>query len=989
MLRIIFLGLCTLVLPAAEVIKAIPFEALVTSPAPAAGTEPGHLAIREGEAVAVTGIGRVLLVRLPALGAVSGVMEMVPEDADGAVGGQRVTFTIPRDAVAAAPDGTAAFAMALAQRCDALLSDRNERETGILPGSIDPGARAWWTWRRERALAVSAGNGAVPQEADRGIDAGLDRTTDLFTGMTALGENLQFDRRIAVRGEGEETVPITDLPTLTLREVPWERMPSAQDPAPAFDHLAQRIPADQHAVLLPSFGAMTATIAQGDALLAGPLHLATGRGQDAGVLRRYQHQLGLELSELSQRFGAQVIDAVAVTGSDPFLRAGSDVAILLHAKQPALLAGYLELRRQSLIAAGATAVQGSTGGLAWRGAVAADRSLSSYVLIDGEVTLVTNSPAQVEAYTAVRAKTRPALASVPEMAFFRRRYALGKDDEIALVVISDATIRRWCSARFRIGDSRRTRAAMILGDLQAQWVAAGRPMDWTPPEAGSGLGTISVDARGVRSSLYGSLHFITPIAELAIDRVTPAEAAAFRRFIDRYERSWRDMLDPIALRLMAREDGGLGLDLSVLPLIVRSDYLELLRLVGKCRIADGANDPHPAVMQIAIALDRDGETLGEMDRSAAQVLGGLASPLGWLGDGVSLYADEGPLWDEFAKVPEEERDRLLQRRLKDLPLGLNVAVRDPLGLVAFLAGIRTLSEQSAPGMLRWETRTFAEVPYVRVSPTAEGRDGMGLDGIDAQLLYLAVPEGLTITLSQAVMERAITRLKERRAAKGAVPATGPAWGGNQAAMRVQAQALALLSDIDGMTGTRGWIQRRDSDTIAILNEWRRLFPQEDPVSVHERLWGTRPVCVAGGTYRWNDEWLTMESSAVGFSSTGATGPQLPAGLERIGVIAAGLSFEDLPAAAPTAGGDEPGPGERLVIARQGDTWRSIARSTGVSQAAIERRNPKAAQAAPAPGSRVIIPSWEQSEARSVGLRVRLEVQAAPPVPPAATAPAVP
>ena len=46
----------------------------------------------------------------------------------------------------------------------------------------------------------------------------------------------------------------------------------------------------------------------------------------------------------------------------------------------------------------------------------------------------------------------------------------------------------------------------------------------------------------------------------------------------------------------------------------------------------------------------------------------------------------------------------------------------------------------------------------------------------------------------------------------------------------------------GEDGLRGWMQRLAWSNIAILNEWKRLFPDQDPVAVHERLWGVRPVC---------------------------------------------------------------------------------------------------------------------------------------------------
>jgi hypothetical protein len=51
--------------------------------------------------------------------------------------------------------------------------------------------------------------------------------------------------------------------------------------------------------------------------------------------------------------------------------------------------------------------------------------------------------------------------------------------------------------------------------------------------------------------------------------------------------------------------------------------------------------------------------------------------------------------------------------------------------------------------------------------------------------------------------------------------------------------------------------------LPILNEWKRLFPDRDPVKLHEEFWGTKLVCPGGGTYRWNEKWQTMESTVFG------------------------------------------------------------------------------------------------------------------------------
>jgi hypothetical protein len=919
----------TIPLSAAEVVRQVAVSDLGLPPeATATGMHLGDPAIADGEVLLdhQQGSRQVLLIRMPAAGAVRGLIiaypdaqpdapepaaDAKPDGAKPAAKPKRIPFTLSAQAFAMAQDGSERMHSLESERFKRLLTerDRGDRFSSIIPVSIDQGTRAWWAQRLERASGIAQ---ATPEEIRQRRRGGLDETVDLFSGLTALNENLQLDRRLAITGGDAATVALDSLPTLQAKEVPWERMAGAKDAAaPRIDLLAGRIPVDQHAVFFPSFSALVTAIRQADETLSGPLQVLAGHGEDAGTQQRYQRQLGLELNELSKRFGAQVIDQVALTGSDPYLRTGSDVAVLLHARQPALLATYLTLRLQGLIQAGAAAKNGMIGNLSWLGAVNADRSQSCFVLVDGDTAVIANSLAQLDAYAAVRTGARPALAGAPELAFFRRRYA-PDDSELALAVVSDATIRRWCSARWRIGDSRRTRAHAVLASLQADWIAAGCPATWTPTDVPADLGAITVGANGVRSSLYGSLAFMTPIAELDLAKATIAEAEAYKRFLERYQRSWRDYFDPIAARLQTTTNGRIGIDLSVLPLIVGSEYRELLRLTGKAVIAPGAGDPHAALLHYVIALDPQGGLLSGFDRDASGMLGGLASPLGWVGSSAAVYADPDPaFWADLVKPTERGRMTFLQRNLSRIPVGVNIAVRDQLKLAAFLTGIRGMAAQAAPGLVTWGTRMWKEVTYVVVSPSQQGRAEF-----DAELFYLPAPEGLTITLNEGVMQRAIDRLVAARAAAGK-PDQASQWLGGKLAASVQPPFLAQLSELDERGGMRRWMDGRMGSDIAILNEWHRLFPQEDPVAVHERLWNTRLVCPYGGTYRWNEAWLTMEATAVGAPDDGRELPTYPAAFSPIASLSAGIAFDELPSQEP------PKPDAGQADERRGDERTSI------------------------------------------------------------------
>ena len=67
------------------------------------------------------------------------------------------------------------------------------------------------------------------------------------------------------------------------------------------------------------------------------LHLAEPRSEDARTAERYQKQLCLSLSGLGRLLGPKVVKSVALTGSDPYFRTGTDVAVLFETEKPAML----------------------------------------------------------------------------------------------------------------------------------------------------------------------------------------------------------------------------------------------------------------------------------------------------------------------------------------------------------------------------------------------------------------------------------------------------------------------------------------------------------------------------------------------------------------------------------------------------------------------------------------------------------------------------
>jgi hypothetical protein len=364
--------------------------------------------------------------------------------------------------------------------------------------------------------------------------------------------------------------------------------------------------------------------------------------------------------------------------------------------------------------------------------------------------------------------------------------------------------------------------------------------------------------------VMGSLNFMTPIVELNADRATAAEASAYGRWRDQYQTNWRWAFDPIALQLVVK-DQRLAADLSVMPLIFGSDYRHWVDVSRGAEIKPGAGDPHEALAQMVMAINTKSETL----RQTSGFVTGLVkiSPLDWLGESAGWYVDDDPFWQDLdlvrAKTTQEAR-RFMEANFHRLPIALHCDVSSAAKLTLFMAGLRGLLEQVAPEMTAWETLKHNDQPYVKISPTDRAR-GQLPPVAELNVYYAFWSDGLVVTLNENVLKRALDRQTAREAdrAQGKEPPAPPkAWLGESMALQFDGKAVQRLSRL-GSNDFQQTLQIRSWGNLPILNEWRRRYPDRDPVELHERYWHTRLVCPGGGEYVWNDRWQTMESTAFG------------------------------------------------------------------------------------------------------------------------------
>jgi len=174
---------------------------------------------------------------------------------------------------------------------------------------------------------------------------------------------------------------------------------------------------------------------------------------------------------------------------------------------------------------------------------------------------------------------------------------------------------------------------------------------------------------------------------------------------------------------------------------------------------------------------------------------------------------------------------------------------------------------------------------VQVTPSPQARaDAREVENL--ALYYAATGDALVLTLNEDVLKRSLDRRGTTTA-----PADSPPWIGSSLAAQLDHRHLDVMSlGLD--EPYQRLLQQRSWDNLPILNEWKRRFPSEDPVTFHAQHWHTTLVCPGGGEYVWNDQWQTMESTAYGSPGHPKAGPTAPPLAEMFQFLNTGVTFED-------------------------------------------------------------------------------------------------
>jgi hypothetical protein len=463
------------------------------------------------------------------------------------------------------------------------------------------------------------------------------RLYEITTGADAVAETLQLHRLLQSenRPGGERSVNITDVAGITVPRQPWDRMLEGNQPT--VESIARLVPPDNYYVYFKNIRKFMEFGDLLDQWGTSVIRVYEMKSRDAQLRQRYERQLCLKSTALGKLLGPAVVKGLVVTGNDPYLREGTDITVLFEVANRALfrsaVEGFLKEARQEhdgRLREGREEYHGTT----IETFVTPLREVSLHRATLGDFVIYSNSPAGVRRVIDAQRKGGKCLAESSDFKYMRTVFPLDDEKDEGFVFLPDAFIRQLTGPASRIKEKRRLEALTSLymvtnAALFCAWETGKLPADHKAALAGAGLtpDDVAVPEGRVRwnagqqlaiSDVYNTIHFATPLIELPIDRITPAEAREYARFRDEYSKLWRTYFDPVGLRL-SLDDKRIRVETHILPLAGSGEYRTLRQMAGR---GEFRFEPRTAAVvdfqlnvgdnerdRIAIAFQVDGDAL--------------------------------------------------------------------------------------------------------------------------------------------------------------------------------------------------------------------------------------------------------------------------------------------------------------------------------------------------------------------------------------------
>jgi len=470
--------------------------------------------------------------------------------------------------------------------------------------------------RRNRRTASPSSNVALPVLA----------TTEIFPQTTPQDAAAQEKRR-------REIVQVSSLVGPTIKSHPWEQMLAGRKPE--ISALSRSVPEDFYLVEFRSLSKLLQAMDAGDLWGTHLFNQAYREARTQQVGERLKRQLALETEPALRPFYDLVVKEVAVTGSDPFAREGSDVTILFEVKQPEVFKARMEsfLTNAEKAHAGAKRSTGQILGVDYVQLETPDRTVSVFAADPApDLHVRSNSKAALQrVIEAIKGKTLDGqavrrLGDSLEFAYIRTLMPRGAKEEDGLVYMSDPFIRRLVGPQLKLTERRRIlcynhlrmigHGSLLYRTERGSWPTSLEELAETQASPGlfnqgelscpdGGKYSLSEDGTTGVCSRHGRAEFLTPNIEIPVKEVTGTEADEYKAFLEEYNLYWRIYFDPIALRIKMTPQQ-YRLETIVLPLIDNSLYTNLASVLGgRPEALDSLPVPKRNILSIAARLNKE------------------------------------------------------------------------------------------------------------------------------------------------------------------------------------------------------------------------------------------------------------------------------------------------------------------------------------------------------------------------------------------------
>ena len=705
----------------------------------------------------------------------------------------------------------------------------------------------------------------------------FDRRPDLYdmtTGALAIQESLQLEEMTGRQSIPiKRAVPVNTLKGPNIKSHPFDEMIQGR-PFKIFP-VASLVPHDNYYC---HFTSISKEIAAVDLLKqwgTSLLRAISVTARDADLPSRYQDQLCIDTSTLTRLFGDLVIGEIAITGGDPFLREGSDVALIIQVKGRTVFDSMMKRCANKALKENqdAKVSRSEYNGIQIKSITTKDHRISSHSAYLDNYKVYSNSMDNLKLIIDTHSKKRKSMADNLDFKYMRTIFPGTAEAEDGFIYMSDSFIRKLLSARWKIEAQRRIicqNHLRMIANAETMYKAEMRKKPTIKTLIAENYlseetiqcpdgGTYSLDESGrAFCTVHNCLQYCTPVASIAIDQVAYAEANDYEEFVERYNNYWSRYFDPIGIRF--KFGNHIEVETCILPLIENSIYNQLREIAGgepvqlnSQLITDGT------IVSIGSKFNLDGDMTQQIRTMKQQMFPTLPGLNSCFGDNLSLnfydsdvlftFSESGmDMFGSWMDLEEQIIFGLIASSI-NLPVYAVLDLKDEQLAETFIQEMLKVVQRKFAAESR---RGFSEPvieAYFGIEPYSAGKyKGYDINTLACRLFvikfrlsYAIASNRLIVSTKRYVLEKALDAIDSKQANDTA-----------NLQLKVKPRAFDKLRPIIRI----GWQERMRDACLKNIEPVRVLVECHDATEktlnqVSKKVEGVTLRCPSGGKYKYD------------------------------------------------------------------------------------------------------------------------------------------